>query len=189
MKTLLVLRHGKSSWKNEDLADHERPLAPRGKREARRMGEELARRQLVPDLVVSSPAKRARSTARRVIEASGYTGALLLEPRFYFTDLNTCLAVLAALPQEARTVLIIGHNPLWEELVSHLTRQPTHLPTAALAVIDLPVDAWTEIGASGAGTLRLLLEPQTLATSTHDAYHPFRRRAIIACRQYQGPIR
>lgn len=169
MKTLLVLRHGKSSWKEEGLADHERPLAPRGKREARQMGEELARRGLMPDLVVSSPAKRARSTARRVIEASGYAGELLLEPRFYFTDLLTCLAALATLPPEAQRVLIIGHNPLWEELVYHLTRQPTHLPTAALAVVDLPIPTWAEINTSGEGTLRLLLEPQTLATSVHDA--------------------
>ena len=168
MKTLLILRHGKSSWKEEGLADHERPLASRGKRESLRMGEELARRQLVPDLVVSSPAKRARSTARRIIKASGYAGELLLEPRFYFTDLGTCLAALAALPQEAGMVLVIGHNPLWEELVYHLTRQPAHLPTAALAVVDLPIHAWADMISSGEGSLRLLLDPKTLAVSTND---------------------
>ena len=83
MKTLLLLRHAKSSWKHPELADHDRPLNKRGKRDAPSIGQLVSDKGLVPDLIMSSTAKRARKTARAVAKASGYKGKIELTPTFY----------------------------------------------------------------------------------------------------------
>ncbi len=162
MKTLLVLRHAKSSWKRGDLADHDRPLNKRGKRDAPRMGELLAEEDLVPERIFSSTAKRARDTAMAVAEASGFDGRPQLSRQLYGADPDTCLQLLRQLGGQADPVMIVGHNPGLTELVEHLTDAEEHLPTAALAVIDLPIDAWSELDEEVEGRLRALYRPREL---------------------------
>lgn len=163
VKTLLVLRHAKSSWDDPALDDHERPLNARGERDAPRMGR-LARKERLPvELIISSDALRARLTARAVADASGYRGEILLDPRLYHASAAEILAVLrSAVEHDIATVMIVGHNPGLEDLVARLTGEPESLPTAALAQIALPIDRWPDLTASTRGTLVGLWRPKEL---------------------------
>lgn len=160
MKTLIILRHGKSSWGNANLGDHDRPLKKRGKRDAARMGEELVERDLVPDLILSSTARRARSTARRACEAAGCADRITETRELYLTGVQHQLRTIAAkAADEHQRVMIVGHNPTLEDMVEHLTGEDERVTTANLACIDLDVDSWRQLpGARGA--LRFLLRPR-----------------------------
>ncbi len=159
MKTLLVLRHGKSSWSDPDLDDHDRPLKKRGRRGAVSIGEQLREAGLVPDLVLSSTARRARSTARRCLAATGAKTRSELTRNLYGTGATRHLEEISrrARDDEA-TVMVVGHNPDLEDLVAVLTGEPTRLKTAYLAVITLDIGSWAEL-ATARGRLDRLLQP------------------------------
>jgi len=163
MKTLLVLRHAKSSWNDPALDDHERPLNKRGRRDAPRMGELVREYGLMPGVVISSDAVRARLTAEAVAEAARYAGEILLDPRLYMAGPADILSLLATLRENAETVMIVGHNPGLEKLVEQLTGARQDLPTAALAQIGLPIDQWCELKLSTRGTLVNIWRPEELA--------------------------
>ena len=163
MKTLLVLRHAKSSWDDAALDDHERPLNKRGRRDAPRMGELVREHGLIPDVVISSDAVRARLTAEAVIEAARYAGAILLDRRLYLAGPADILSLLRTVGEKAETVMIVGHNPGLEELVAQLTGDWQDLPTAALAQIILPIDRWRDLNLSSRGTLVGHWGPKELA--------------------------
>jgi phosphohistidine phosphatase len=153
MKTLLVLRHAKSSWKDPALDDHERPLNKRGRRDAPRMGELVREHGLIPDVVISSDAVRARLTAEAMAEAALYAGEVLLDPHLYMARPADILSLLRTVQENAETVMIVGHNPGLEELVEQLTGERQDMPTAALAQIVLPIDQWRDLKLSTRGTL------------------------------------
>jgi phosphohistidine phosphatase len=153
MKTLLVLRHAKSSWNDPALDDHERPLNERGRRDAPRMGELVRQYGLIPDLVISSDAVRALLTAQAVAEAARYAGEILLDPRLYIASPADILSLLQTVRENAETIMIVGHNPGLEELVEHLTGERLDLPTATLAEIHLPIDHWHDLDIATRGTL------------------------------------
>jgi len=159
VRTVLLMRHGKSAWDEEGIEDHDRSLAKRGKREAAHMGQILRARDLLPDVILSSAAKRARSTARRVVKASEYSGEVIYDERLYFQGLEPYLERLSDLPDEAQSALLIGHNPLLEELVLLLSNEAVRLPTAAVACIDLSITSWASLNAGVKGKLRCLLQP------------------------------
>jgi phosphohistidine phosphatase len=159
MKTLLVLRHGKSSWGDAELADHDRPLKKRGRRGARSIGRQLRERGLEPDLVLSSTARRARGTARRCLEASGATARFEQTRDLYATGVVRHLEVIAEKAEDDDTmVLVVGHNPDLESLVSILSGEPVRLKTAYLAAISLDIDSWADL-ARARGRLDCLLRP------------------------------
>jgi phosphohistidine phosphatase len=162
MKTLLILRHAKSSWKKPGLADHDRPLNKRGKRDAPRVGQLIEQEDLVPDLIITSTATRARVTAEVVAENSGYEGEIRPERSFYMGYPEAYLEVLRQLPDEIRTVMVVGHNPGLEELLEELVMEPERLPTAALARVDLPVYSWQELDDEVVGELVNLWRPREL---------------------------
>jgi len=162
MKTLLVLRHAKSSWDNPALDDHQRPLNKRGRRDAPRMGALVRQHGLIPDAVISSDAVRARLTAEAVAEAARYTGEILFDSRLYLAGSADIIARLAAVGENAETVMIVGHNPGLETLVEQLTGERQDMPTAALAQIDLPIDQWRHLKRSTRGTLVGLWRPAEL---------------------------
>src|SRR5688500_15561286 len=110
MKTLLLLRHAKSSWKDDSLDDHDRPLNERGKQEAPRMGQLLLDEQLLPDIILSSDAKRARRTVEKVCDAAGYRGETVLTSELYLANAAGYLKVLSRLPEHVSRVLVVGHN-------------------------------------------------------------------------------
>jgi phosphohistidine phosphatase len=162
MKTLLVLRHAKSSWNDPALDDHERPLNKRGRRDAPRMGELVREYGLIPDIVISSDAVRARLTAVAVAEAARYAGAIVLDPHLYMASPADILSLLRTVREKAETVMIVGHNPGLEELVAQLTGERQDLPTAALAQIVLPIDQWRDLKPSTRGTLLGHWRPEEL---------------------------
>jgi phosphohistidine phosphatase len=160
MKTLLLLRHAKSSWKDAALADHDRPLNKRGKAEAPRVGEWLRKNDLVPDLILASTARRAHKTAERVAEASGYAGEVQLEADLYLGDPEDYLDALQGVSDKYECVLVVGHNPGIEEFLELLTRSDELLPTAALAQISLPIEHWRQLTATTKGLLVNLWRPR-----------------------------
>lgn len=162
MKTLLILRHAKSSWKETGLADHDRPLNKRGLRDAPRMGKLLREEGLVPDLILGSTARRAKKTAEAVAEASGYEGEIQLEAGLYAAGPEAYLEALHVLPEEVQNVLVVGHNPGLEELVELLTGEAVSLPTAALARVALPVESWGSLTEEIEGELVRLWVPREL---------------------------
>jgi phosphohistidine phosphatase len=163
MKTLLVLRHAKSSWDEAGLDDHERPLNDRGERDAPRMGLLVCDRQLMPDLIISSDATRARLTAEAMADAAGYEGTILLERRLYHASPADIVDLLRSVVEsELQTVMIVGHNPGLEELVTKLTGAREDVSTAALVQIELPIERWSDLSASTRGTLVDIWRPRDL---------------------------
>ncbi len=163
MKTVLILRHAKSSWASDRLSDHDRPLNGRGERDAPRMGRLLRDEDLLPDLILTSTAVRARSTARLVAEAGGYDGPIEQTRDFYLADASAFLDALRALSDDYSRVLLVAHNPGLEELLDELTGEEETLPTAALAVVALPVEQWRGLRADGQGQLMALWLPRELS--------------------------
>ena len=162
MKTLLILRHAKSSWNYPELSDYDRPLNKRGKRDAPRMGEHLRQERLIPDRILTSSAKRARKTASRVAKTSGYTGKVKKLDAFYDAVAGVYYDTLQALRDKHQRVMVVGHNPTMEQLVYSLTGQFRQMPTAALAHIELPIQRWEELRLDTEGTLVNLWTPKTL---------------------------
>ena len=163
MKTALILRHAKSSWDNMHQSDHQRPLNKRGQRDAPRMGELILREQLTPDTIVSSTAQRARETAEAVAATSQFAGDILYDDNLYLAPPQVYLDLLQAMPDEKQRVLLIGHNPGLEELVSRVTEQPTTMPTAALAHLQWELDCWQDLAQADTATLRDFWIPRELA--------------------------
>ena len=145
MKTLLILRHAKSSWKFPDLSDHDRPLNRRGKRDAPRMGRLLKEKGLVPDLVISSTATRAKDTATAVAKHSGYKGRKINFESLYAAEPAAYLTVLRDVADNYQQVLIVGHNPSVEELIETLTGEIHIIPTCTLVQIDFDIEKWSAI--------------------------------------------
>jgi len=162
LKTLLILRHAKSSWRQSGLADQDRPLNKRGKRDAPRMGRLLRQEEIIPDVIISSSAVRARKTAQLVIEESGYEGELRLEDDLYAAEPEAYLEVLQQLPDDIQCAMVVGHNPGLEELLELLTQDWQRLPTAALARVDLDLDAWGNLDEETQGKLVNLWLPRQL---------------------------
>jgi phosphohistidine phosphatase len=146
MKTLLLLRHAKSSWKEHDLPDLDRPLNKRGKNDAPRMGKLLKDEDLIPDLILSSPAVRAKKTAELVAKACRYKGEIVLNHSLYGAEPVAYLKILEGLSDEHMAALVVGHSPSVEETVEVLTGSPdVIMPTCALAQISLPIQNWAEL--------------------------------------------
>jgi phosphohistidine phosphatase len=162
VKTLLILRHAKSSWRDSGLADHDRPLNKRGQRDAPRMGRLLRQEDLVPDMIVSSSAVRARKTAQLAIEAMGYDGELRLADELYAAEPEAYLDALQSLPDIYECVMVIGHNPGLEELLELLIGDWQRLPTAALAAVRLDLETWQDISEETPGRLVNLWLPHEL---------------------------
>jgi len=162
MKTLLILRHAKSSWKDEERPDHDRPLNKRGKRDAPRIGKLLAELQLVPQLIISSTAKRARKTASKVAKKCAYEGVIELTGELYLAPPSQYLEVLRAIPDHIDRAMVVGHNPGAAELLIQLTGTESHLPTAALAQVELDIDTWRRLDDDIRGRLIDLWRPREL---------------------------
>ena len=162
MKTLLILRHAKSSWNNAQLTDYERPLNKRGKQDAPRMGKLLRQEDLVPDLIITSSAERALATAEAVALASGYEEEIRATRSLYHADPAAYVDVLSQLDDSHERVMVVGHNPGMEELVEELTGAWEVLPTAALVQVSLPVTHWRELAEGVTGELVNLWRPKEL---------------------------
>ena len=168
-RSLLIMRHGKSDWDTGSQSDFERPLAKRGQKAVKRIGQWLIQQKLAPDHVISSPANRAQQTAIGICRKLKLDeSSIAWEPRIYGADMETLLYVLGACPAEKQRVMLIGHNPGLEMLLRYLagetfetSQDHNPMPTAALATLDMP-DNWEGLDA-GAGKLLSIIYPRELA--------------------------
>jgi phosphohistidine phosphatase len=162
MKTVLLLRHAKASRDDPELADHDRPLTDRGRRDSRRVGRLMKDEGLVPDWWISSTAARARQTAELVATIVADPELVHHDRSFYLARPDAYIPVLRALPDEINSVIVVGHNPGLEDLVAFLTGHDEHLPTAALVVLTFPDKTWQRIGRPGSAELVSTWRPKEL---------------------------
>jgi len=149
MKTIFVIRHAKSSWENAGLNDFDRPLNERGKRDAPRMGKRLKERSIHPDLMLTSPAKRAWSTCKRIAETLGYPkGNIQTEQNLYHADEDEILSVVQKIPETVNNLMIFGHNPGLTDFVNSLSPKDNYIdnvPTCGVVSFKFNVKSWQEV--------------------------------------------
>lgn len=147
MKTLTLVRHGKSSWDHPGLADIERPLNSRGVRDAPRMGSRLAARNERPKIIISSPAVRALTTAKVIASALGYPAAgIITDERLFHAYSDQLLDVIRSFETSLHHVMLVGHNPGLTNLVEQLAHAGiTNIPTCGIVVIGFPIDHWRDL--------------------------------------------
>lgn len=162
MKTLLIMRHGKSSWKNDDLADHDRPLAKRGRVDVPRMGALLRDENLVPDIIFCSTAKRAKETTKLFIDASGFDGTVHYHRSIYQGYISDYIDLLRSLNLSCKIAMVVGHNPGVEELLSTLVDVDEWMPTACIAQVRLSFENWQGMNEYSAGELVNLWRPREI---------------------------
>ena len=153
-RLLTLIRHAKSSWSDPDLADVDRPLNSRGKRDAPEMGRRLETIGFRPDIVLSSPARRARRTAKAIIREIGGKPALVIEHSLYMAEPDEMLDLVRNLGGSVTHVALVGHNPGMTELVNLLGAAAIeNVPTAGIARFEFDVDDWKDVAP---GRARLL---------------------------------
>ena len=147
MKTLFLVRHAKSSRDDPSLPDRDRPLDDRGKQDAPKMGKRLAKREVKPDLLLSSPALRARTTAQLIAEEIGYKRKdIVVDDRLYASSADDLLAVIRALDKKLNRVMLFGHNPEFTDLAHWLSSEIIDMPTCAVVEFNFEQTAWSEVG-------------------------------------------
>jgi phosphohistidine phosphatase len=173
MKRLYLLRHAKSSWDDPTLADHDRPLAPRGRRAAKVMAKHLGRKGIAPELVLCSPSRRTRQTLTRIAPSMGKSPDVQIEPGLYAASAPVLLEVLHEVPDEVESVMLIGHNPGIQDLALSLARAGSKsarvrskFPTAALATLEHK-GSWREL-APGSAELVSFVKPKELSHGGRD---------------------
>ncbi len=162
MLTLLLMRHAKSDREAGPWSDHERPLARRGVEAARLIGEVLTASGCVPDLVLSSSAERARRTAELAREAGGWGCSMLESDALYASRPERVIETVRGLSAEPSNLLLVGHEPVWSELLSALIGGGSfRFPTAAVAAVELAIASWADL-APAKGQLLWLVTPRLL---------------------------
>jgi phosphohistidine phosphatase len=147
MKTLYLLRHAKSSWDYPDLSDHDRPLNTRGRHDAALMGQQMMSREICPDLVLTSTAVRALSTATLVSRELNYDlEKIHTDPNIYQSDKDGLLEIIRNVPDEIETLLFVAHNFAVSELANKLAEDSVaDMPTAGIVALEFPVISWLEV--------------------------------------------
>ena len=149
MKTLFLIRHAKSSWGNSTLPDKDRPLNDRGKRDAPKMGKRLAKRDVKPELIVSSPAVRALATAKIIARKLDHKlKEIVVDDRLYPGDADKLLTVIYGLDNELKRVMLFGHNPALTDLAHRLSSDIVHMPTCAVAKFKFRAKSWSSVAKS-----------------------------------------
>jgi len=162
LKTLLFLRHGKSDWDADFSADHERPLAKRGRKAAATMGRFISTCGVLPDRIVTSTATRARTTLEIAKEEGGWDAPTRETRALYMASPADLLVQIRAEDDEADVLLLVGHEPTWSSAVSRLVGGgAVRYPTAALARVDVDVSRWQDVE-FGRGELIWLVPPKAL---------------------------
>ena len=171
MKTVLLLRHAKSSWDHPQLTDHQRPLAKRGIKAGPRIGRYIAESDLEPHRVLCSSARRAVETWELVADELDGQPAVEFRTDVYHATTGSLVDMIQDLPAEEDRVLLVGHNPTFEDLAVHLAGDGNpearaelrqKYPTGALAVLDFDVSTWAQVS-PGQGFLRSFTKPRTLS--------------------------
>jgi len=162
MKTLLLMRHGKSSWKGEKMNDHERPLNKSGRMDSKRIAKTLLVNELIPDIILSSSAMRAKQTAGIIIDTLGFQGRIIFSDDLYMGEPQDFIDVLKTIDDEAETVMIIAHNPGLEAFLQIIDGEVESLPTAGLGYLVLAIDSWQGVSLETMGDLVGIWKPKEL---------------------------
>lgn len=142
MKKLILMRHAKSSWDDLNMSDHQRPLNPRGKRDAPRMGAFLQQQGVELDAIFCSTAQRTRETLALFLSEYTFEGDSHFVDQLYNADLRDYLDVLAALPTDIETAMLLGHNPTMSSALDFFCDEYEKFPTAAIAYIEFDIERW-----------------------------------------------
>ena len=166
MKTILLLRHAKSSHDDSSLKDFDRPLAKRGRRDSPRMGDFLKEVKGLPGLIISSPAKRAKQTIELFAEEAGIDPSLLTwNEDLYYGGARDYLTTIQKSPEGVDDIMLVGHNPLMEETVSLLCNEQgvytVRMPTAALVCLEHPATDWNQVK-PGTARFKWMMIPKLL---------------------------
>ncbi len=155
MKQLFIVRHAKSSWKDTSLPDFERPLNKRGKRDAPLMGERLKDRGVLPDLIISSNAKRARKTTKIIAAIIAYPkNKLVYNEGIYSKGTKEITAIVQAVDASVRTVMLVGHNPELTLMAEELSAlQVNNIPTCGIFSLEFSCSSWLDICADNSRLL------------------------------------
>jgi phosphohistidine phosphatase len=162
MKTLYLLRHAKSSWDDPSLKDFDRPLNTRGLKAAPKIGAYMLQEKIRPDVVLSSPALRAKQTTHIVCEAAGLSSLINFDERIYEAGVQRLFEIVTGFEDDIKTAVMVGHNPGFEELLAALTGESQRMPTAALACIELRIKKWSGL-TGGSGKLKWLVKAKELS--------------------------
>jgi phosphohistidine phosphatase len=147
VKTLILVRHAKSSWKHPDLPDRLRPLNKRGQRDAPMMGERLAKREIEPDLIVSSPATRAILTAETIAREIDYPEEdIRADERLYGASSFELIKIIQELGDHLDHVMLLGHNPGLTDLANDLGCDIDNIPTCGVVELEFDIDSWATVG-------------------------------------------
>lgn len=150
MKTLYIIRHAKSSWDDTSLDDFDRPLNERGKKDAPRMGKRLKERSVTPDLMLSSPAKRALSTCRKIAEILKYSeDKIKTEKNLYHASADGILKAIKDIKDKHEVVLLFGHNPGLTDFVNDFMEDDNqfidNIPTCGIVCFQIDIDFWSSV--------------------------------------------
>jgi phosphohistidine phosphatase len=146
-KTLILVRHAKSSWKDANLNDIQRPLNKRGKKDAPKMGKYMAEHKIQPEVIFSSPGLRALTTARLISVRIGIKPSdIIVDNNIYTFNSEDLLNVIKSLKNKFEKVMIVGHNPAITELVNYLCGSKIdNVPSCGVAVLKFPINSWKEV--------------------------------------------
>ena len=147
MKTLYLVRHAKSSWKYPSLDDFERPLNKRGRKNAPFMGKILKKLKVTPDLIISSPANRAATTARIISATINYPleNIVYSEAIYEFSE-DALIRVINKIDDSVNSSMVVGHNPAINGLANYIGDQPiSNIPTCGVYCLDLDISSWAKI--------------------------------------------
>jgi phosphohistidine phosphatase SixA len=159
---LIVMRHAKSSWKSGVSEDHQRPLNKRGRRDAPRVAQELAELGWSPQVVLSSDSQRTRETWD-LMSPSLAPRTVSFLPQLYLAGIEQVRAACVGLADDVGTVLVLGHNPGWEDAARWLSGEEVRMTTANAALLEHEGDSWSSaLGEPGSWSLRRLLRPKEL---------------------------
>ncbi len=145
MKTLFLIRHAKSSWKDISLDDFDRPLNKRGKKDAPLMGELLKIQNIKPDIIYSSPAKRTKNTVKIIADKIGYKNPIKFEPKIYETSFSTLKDIISSIDDAHNLVFLFGHNPSLNIFAEKFCSFYENIPTCGIVVLKFSCDSWKEI--------------------------------------------
>jgi len=156
MKTLYLIRHAKSSWKDIALDDFDRPLSIRGKNDVQLMAHKLNELDIFPDLIISSPAKRATTTATTIANTIGYKKKIEYENKIYESNMITLKNLIKGIDDEYNTVFIIGHNPGLNMLAEELCGFLKNIATTGVIAINFDCSSWSEISSQNSYLIEYL---------------------------------
>ena len=150
MKTLYLIRHAKSDWSNPFLSDFDRPLNKRGEKNAPFMGKLLSSKKIVPDLIISSPANRAKTTAKKIAINIDYMQEIVFEESIYEANSKDLENLIRKLDNKYNKIFLVGHNPSFNIFTSSFIDFYENIPTCGIVQLEFNVDFWNDISSKNA---------------------------------------